>query len=198
MDRVNEFLSQNKIPIALSFVGLVLIIGGMFSSGLTKSTPAKLTIPKESLVKSEDLSQLEVDVSGAVNNPGVYSLPTDAPIEDAIKIANGFAPKANQEYISKSVNLSQKVSDGQKIYIPFAGESGVVLSAAIGNSSSTSSLIGVNSASADQLDSLPGVGPVTAQKIISSRPFGSLEELTTKKAVSKSVFDKIKDQIDLD
>src|SRR5205085_1673286 len=99
------------------------------------------SFPKESLVNAEQ--GIKVDISGAVNSPGVYSLPSSARVEDAIKTAGGFSETANGGYISKSLNLSQKLSDGQKIYIPVSGENtgGVVA----GTSTTTSGgKIGIN------------------------------------------------------
>lgn len=188
MDQFNQLLNQYKLPLILSLVGIVLIIGGVFSSGLLTK---EKEYPKESIVSKENLSEIKVDVSGAVNKPGVYSLPASGRVEDAIKIAGSFAANANQEYISKSLNLSQKVSDGMKIYVPFEGE--VVSGAVIGVASSGKTSL--NNATQRELEDLPGVGPVTASKIMSSRPYNEVEELLNKKVVSKSVFEKIKDLI---
>jgi competence protein ComEA len=198
---LSSLLSNPKLPLVLCLLGVVLIIGGLFSSGLASNFLNKpaASYSKESLVPTNQLSQIKIDVSGAVNKPGVYSLDSGARMEDVIKAAGGFSSKVNQEFVAKSLNLSQKISDGQKIYIPLEGEqASVVIGAAVnGAASSTNGLIGINSASTDQLDSLPGVGPVTSQKIVSGRPYSSLEDLTTKKIVSKSVFNKIKDLVDL-
>ena len=185
-----EKLEKFKLPIALSFLGLVLIIGGIFASGLTKQKPKDF--PKESLVQAQ--KTISVDVSGAVKNPGVYQLTEGVRIEDAIKAAGGFSQTANQEYISKSLNLAQKLSDGGKVYVPSEGEqvSSSVNSQVAGVSTNQ---VNINTATESELDSLAGVGPVTASKIISGRPYQSIEELTSKKVISKAVFDKIKDQL---
>lgn len=208
MESIDELLERYKVPLLLSGLGIVLIVGGIFASGLnghssstnksssSKSSAKASDFPKESIVNSTQVSEFKVDVSGAVGTPGVYSLTSDSRVEDAIKAAGGLKSDANQEYISKSLNLSQKIADGMKIYVPFEGESGagVVSGVAV---TPQSSIVGVNSASADQLDSLPGVGPVTAQKIISGRPYQTLDDLVNNKVVSQSEFTKIKDLIDL-
>ena len=106
-----EKLDQFKIPIALSFLGLVLISGGVFASGLSKARPKEF--PRESLVEGQKM--MSVDVSGAVNKPGVYQLKNGSRIEDAVKEAGGFANTANTEFISKYLNMAQKLSDGSKV-----------------------------------------------------------------------------------
>lgn len=188
MERINELLNQYKVALALSLIGLVLIIGGIFSSGILNKP--KL-YPKESLVDQKP-NTIKVDISGAVIKPGVYSIPVGSRVEDVIKASGGFAEQANKEYISKSLNLSQKLSDGQKIYVPFEGET-------VGGVAGVqaSSKISLNSATQSQLEALPGVGPATALKIIAGRPFADVNELLSKKAVSRAVFEKIKDLVDI-
>ena len=187
-----ERLEKFKFPIALSLVGTVLIVGGMVASGIERQN--QKTYPKESLVSTS--KNISVDVAGAVNKPGVYKIKEISRVEDAIREAGGFAKTANGEYISKSLNLAQKLSDGSKIYIPFIGESlsGVgVLGGVAGTS--TQSKVNINSATQSELEALPGIGPVTASKIISGRPYQKIENLLDQKIVTKSVFEKIKASI---
>lgn len=183
-----SLLDKFKLPIALSLVGIVLIIGGIFASNLTKLNPK--TYPKESLVDSQKL--ISVDVAGAVKNPGVFKLKDGARIEEGIKAAGGFAENANQEYISKYLNLAQKLADGSKVYIPFQGEQVSGSQAGVAGSSSQVK-VNINSASQAELEALPGIGPATASKIISGRPYQTVEELQGKKVVSNAVFEKIKE-----
>lgn len=114
-----ELIDKFKLPLALSLVGLTLIVGGFLASGLNKSKPKEF--PKESMVQSEKI--ISVDVSGAVNKDGVYQLKEGQRIEDAVNAAGGFSNDANQEYISKYINMAQKLVDGTKIYIPKNGDS---------------------------------------------------------------------------
>jgi len=202
MDRINEKLNEFKLPIGLLLVGGVLLVGGLFSSNLIQKPKSPENFPKESIVSAGEISEVKIDVSGAVNNPGVFSLNKESRIEDAVKLAGGFSDQASKEYISKRLNLSQKISDGLKIYIPFEGEqangqltmdNGQVAGAA----TSISGKIGINSAEQASLESLPGIGAVTAKKIIDNRPYATLEELLSKKAVSKSVYTKILELVDL-
>lgn len=205
MEGFNQKLNEYKLPIGLLLLGAVLLIGGLFSSNLIQKKETPKNFPKESIVSESQLSDVKIDVSGAVNNPGVFSLNKESRIEDAVKLAGGFSENASKEYVSKHLNLSQKISDGLKIYIPFEGEDslgvGVVGKVgAVGGEVagvSASGKIGINSADQASLEGLPGVGPVTAKKIMEKRPYASLEELLSKKAVSKSVYTKILELIDL-
>ncbi|OGE26724.1 hypothetical protein A3H85_01575 [Candidatus Daviesbacteria bacterium RIFCSPLOWO2_02_FULL_40_8] len=194
----DEYLSKYKIPILLSLVGGVLLIGGIISSGILQKTFVKSTqYPSVPSGQVPSLSKIKVDISGAVNNPGVYDLPLDSRVEDVIMAAGGVSEDANSEYLSKSINLAQKVTDGMKIYLPFVGEVGVVGGAGVAGSLKDKAIISLNQSSMTELESLPGVGPSTAQKIIDNRPYSSIEELLIKKSVSKAVYQKIKDQVSI-
>lgn len=203
---LDEFLSAHKLPLAMGLVGLVLLIGGAISSGVisktfVKSTKSGTGISQASVVSNP--AEVKVDVSGAVIDPGVYTLSSSSRVEDAIKAAGGVTGAVDPVYLSKSVNLAQKVSDGMKIFIPpnySPGSSSGQASAGQSTSLATSgvagqSVINVNEASLAELDKLPGVGPVGAQKIIDGRPYESIEELFTKKAVTRSVYEKIKEMV---
>ena len=205
MDRINEKLNEYRIPIGLLLVGGVLLVGGLFSSNLVSSKKEEASsFPKESIVKESDLTEVKIDVAGAVNSPGVFSLPKEARIEDAIKLAGGFNPNVDRVFVSTKLNLAQKVSDGLKIYIPFEGDEAGVTGTIGGIREngevagvSASGKVGVNSADQASLETLPGVGPVMAKKIIDNRPYNSIEELLNKKAVTKSVYSKILEFVDL-
>ncbi len=194
MENLKETLEKYKIPLALSLVGIVLIMGGVLAGSLNRSQ--KQNFPQESLVQKKDIS---VDVSGAVKNAGVYQLNNESRVTDAISVAGGFLDQANKEFISKYLNLAQKLSDGSKIYIPFEGESlagqGQAGSSGIVAGTGIQSKININTATQTEIESLPGIGPVTAAKIISQRPYRQVEELIEKKIVGQSVFEKIKDSV---
>lgn len=91
--------------------------------------------------------------------------------------------------------MAAKLVDGAKLYIPRKGESASSMSSDHAGVVDQSATINLNEASADQLDSLPGIGQVTAQKIISGRPYTDVQDLLTKKVVSNNVFTKIKDKV---
>lgn len=184
---MREQIEKFKLPIGLSLIGIVLIVGGML---LNKPYPATAGFPKESLIENQKL--ISVDVSGAVQNPGVYQLMTGSRIEDAVQAAGGFTQNANQEYISKSLNMAQKLSDGNKVYVPVVGEQTTWEES---RPTSQVNKVNINTATQAELEALPGIGPVTASKIISERPYQTIEELLDKKIINKTVFEKIKEQL---
>ncbi len=192
----DNFWHRFKLPIVLSLVGLVLIIGGVFSSGLNKSSSKDLPAGKQGFSKESLVSKklISVDVSGSVKNPGVYKLEDGSRIEEAINSAGGFSDEGDPEYISKHINLAQKLLDGSKVYIPKKGET--FSSNSAGSVAGVSAgKININTSSQSELESLPGVGPSTASKIIADRPYQQAEELLSKKIVGKAVFEKIKELI---
>lgn len=140
---------------------------------------------------------IQIDIEGAVVNPGVYELPAGSRVENAIVTAGGLSEEADEELLAKTVNRAAKVVDGGKIYIPIKGESSTLYDVSGNSSGSLERLVNINSASQSELEALPGVGPVTAGKIIFNRPYQTLEELISKKAVGQSLFEKIKPQLAL-
>ena len=116
-----------------------------------------------------------VDVEGAVRRPGLVRLPVGARVADAVLRAGGTTRLADRS----GVNLAAPVSDGQQVLVPRRGAAGVAPPASGG--AAASAPVSLSSATADQLDALPGVGPVTAQKIVDYRTqhgaFHSVDEL---------------------
>ncbi len=190
-DNFVQTIERFKLPILLSVLGIVLIIGGIFASGINHSKPKDF--PKESIVEAQKL--ISVDVSGAVEKPGVYQFKDGARIEEAISLAGGFSNSANKEYISKYLNMAQKLSDGSKVYVPSEGEAASGAQSGAKAVAGDQSKVNINTATQSDIEALPGIGPVTATKIIAGRPYQTPEDLINKKALSKSLFDKIKDLI---
>ncbi len=141
-----------------------------------------------------------VDVAGAVTTPGVFELPNGSRVQDAIAAAGGLAADADPS----SVNRAAPVTDGQQVYIPRAGETSAAAqgtgSAPMGGSGAAASdLVNINSATAEELDTLPGVGPSTAQAIIEDReangPFAAVEDLMRVSGIGEKKFEKLKASI---
>jgi competence protein ComEA len=107
--------------------------------------------------------------------------------------AGGLSLEADRNWVTQTLNLAAKVKDGDKIYIPFVGGSGQ--SQEPTGSDPAGKKININKASLSELDTLSGVGPVTAQKIIDNRPYAAVADIITKKVVSQKVYDTIKEQI---
>lgn len=189
-DRIQLLLRGNIVPILLGILGLVLVVIGVAQIFINKSEPSPLVFEEN----KEAASEIVVDVEGAVISPGVYSIDSKSRTVDALAAAGGLAEDADRVWVEKNINLAKRVSDGLKIYIPRAGEQ--VLSDSSSVSVGTAGpVININTASASDLDSLPGVGAVTSQKIIENRPYIETTDLLTKKILGQATYEKIKDKI---
>ncbi len=168
---------------------------------------------------SEPAKEIYVDISGAVNSPGVYKLTSESRVADLLSQAGGVSSKANFEWVSKNLNLSRRVSDSEKVYVPFqwdivegiasvaaleqeeqvVSEEGVVEqddeyeegSSNSDSGSSSGGLINVNTASLNELMELEGIGEAYGQKIIDNRPYKTSEDLVSKAKLSENLVKKI-------
>ncbi len=107
---------------------------------------------------------LVVDVAGDVRRPGLYKMPSGSRVDDAIAAAGGATQRAQLD----AVNLAAPVADGEQIVVPGSGAGGVAAASSPAGSSPSAPL-DLNSATLEQLEALPGIGPVTAQKIVDYR-----------------------------
>lgn len=153
---------------------LTMILGIIFLCALIgRYEPVEL-----SKVSSDTI---EVEIKGGVVNPGTYSLDRGASIEQLIDQAGGLSEKADLS----SISLLTELKHNDLIVIPMQDEQ-------------TQSLISLNGATSEQLQTLPGIGPSTAEKIITYRnetPFSSLEDLMNVKGIGEKTFEKLKDRI---
>ncbi len=148
--------------------------------------------------------QIVVDVVGAVVRPGVYHLPIGSRVGDAITAAGGFGPRVDADAIGAALNLAAPLKDGEQVRVPSrddvapstgtgGGSSGGGGSG--GGGGSAGALVNLNTATEAELDALPGIGPVTAGKIIEARakaPFKAVDDLRTRGLVGQKTFDQIK------
>ncbi|MEA2546158.1 MAG: competence protein ComEA [Chloroflexota bacterium] len=151
---------------------------------------------------------LVVDVQGAVARPGVIHLPTGSRVGDAIAAAGGFGPRVAADRVGRELNLAALLRDGDQVVVPSRDDGGAIPgSGGAGGSGGSSGASGapggsgpidLNRATASELDALPGIGPVTANKIIAAReerPFASVDDLRSRKVIGAATFDKIKDLV---
>ena len=154
------------------------------SSGLA---PAAATGPPSTVSPATVM----VDVAGAVRRGGVFRLPAEARIVDAIEAAGGVAKGANPD----AVNLAAHVVDGQRIYVPRLGE---MVPAVVDTPTATTtpSPVDLNSATVGELDHLPGVGPATAAAIVAHReqfgPFASVDDLASVHGIGPAKLDALR------
>lgn len=147
--------------------------------------------------------KIYIDLAGAVEEPDVYQVTSGARLKDVLVLANGLSAEADRIFFARNFNLARILQDQEKIYIPSKEEveKEIVKSASAVKGESTqntSSKININTASEAELDTLPSIGEITAQKIIENRPYNSVEELLEKKAVNKGQWEKIKELVTTD
>jgi len=139
-----------------------------------------------------------VHITGAVPRPGVYALPEGARVQDVISAAGGFLAEADKQFI----NLARVLDDGEFLEIPYAEGFSPVIPTPIPNiiqPGSDSDLININTASTFELETLPGIGPTIAQKIVDYReqngPFVSNEDIINVSGIGPGIYERIKDLI---
>jgi len=193
-DKIYDLLYFYKVPLIFALLAIFLL-GGALLIWRSNNQSAKISFSQEEGATTS--SKIKADIEGAIVRPGVYELMSGSRIQDLLIMAGGLLANADREWVDKNLNQAAKIVDGAKIYIPKTVAQGELGGQSVLGDKKIGDLISVNSASLSELDTLPGVGPVTAQKIIDNRPYQTLEELVNKKAVGQSVFEKIKSKISL-
>jgi competence protein ComEA len=209
----SEFFLLHKEQIVkagvIALIVLAALIAFLFHTGgkdeieLTED-PAVMTAEEAEAAErpEESTAIVVVDVSGAVVSPSVVRLDEGARVDDAIEACGGLADNADVS----TVNRAAVLHDGEKLYIPAEGED---VSAAQGSTAGVAApdagaqeqggLVNINTATAEQLQTLKGVGPATADKIIEYRTlygaFGSIEDIKNVSGIGDKTFDGFKDQI---
>ena len=136
---------------------------------------------------------LVVDVEGAVARPGIIELPAGSRVADALRLAGGYTDATDLAAAAATLNLAAPLTDGAQVLVPALGTTPAGGSAAPGGAGG---LVDLNSATPEELDALPGIGPVTVQKIVaarSERPFATLEEAVEREVLNNGQLEKIRD-----
>ena len=174
----------------------LLLVGGRF---VAPPAPARDAPPAERLLKAEPAAarKLVVHVVGAVHEPGLYELKEGSRVDDAIDLAGGPKPKAALEL----VNLAAPVADGQQVVVPARASPGSAAEGGAVAAGGAGGRVRLNSATLEELDSLPGIGPVTAQKILDYRTakgaFSSVDELDAVPGIGPARLEELKPLVDL-
>ncbi len=190
-----EFQLTRTRALALVAVALVgLLLGArLLHHGKPVAIPAPI-VPARA-ASAPVASAVVVDVVGAVHRPGLYRLHQGDRIADALARAGGAGRRADLS----AVNLAAPLADGEQVVVPRRGGQGAVGAAASAVGGSTPGPVHLNTATADQLDALPGVGPVTAQKILDYRSkhgaFSSVDELDAVPGIGPARMDTLRDLV---
>lgn len=181
----------------------LVILGGMFFF-LRRPEPEPISIlspePTATPLPTPTPRPLRIYVSGAVAHPDVYELPYDSIVKDAVEAAGGPTGEADLNQI----NLARRVYDEEQIYVPQKGEESFPVSppsspSLPSPSSQEGGKVNINMATAEELDTLPGIGPSIAQRIIDYRttngPFQSVEDIKNVRGIGDVTFEKLKDKV---
>jgi competence protein ComEA len=198
MDNVPELPFTRRRALAVACVLVVVLVGGsrLVSRGGSAAPPPPILPPA---TVSTTPARVVVHVVGAVRRPGLYRLSQGARVADAVARAGGATRKADVSL----VNLAALVSDGEQVVVPRRGAVGAaaggVAGAGAGAAGVPAGPVHLNGATVEQLDTLPGVGPVTAQKIVDYRQkhgaFTSVDELDAVPGIGPARLDELRDLV---
>jgi competence protein ComEA len=182
---LKQFMAIKPKELAVTAALLAAVGGAGFwalKPASSDSTPFKL-----------EQKQITVNVAGEVNKPGLYTLPFGARVQVAIRAAGGYSLKAEQSLVNPAAILE----DGEQLRVPSKDS---VEASSTGTSSSSASnvateRINVNTASATELENLPGVGPKMAAKLIAGRPYSSMNDLDKVKGIGPSMLKKLEPRV---
>lgn len=211
---VDTFWEKYKVEIILVMFSVLTAVFAfvIFFKNQTEFEKSKISVDKLVENKINPSSKILVEIAGAVLYPAVYEATSGARLSDLIQKAGGLSKQADKNFFTRNFNLARLVNDQEKFYIPTIEEikqglfnesnqqldynkpqSSQTLSAS--TVLKTANKINLNTASIEELDTLPGIGKVTAEKIIRGRPYVAVEDLKTNKIVTNSVYEKIKELI---
>jgi competence protein ComEA len=146
--------------------------------------------------------EIVVDVEGAVLQPGVHALPAGSRVADALAAAGGYSTRVDLAAAAEALNLARALADGEQIHVPAIGENAVAAgsgapapsSAGGAGGGGAGGLVNLNTATPEELEALPGIGPVTVQKIVAARqeqPFTSLDDAVTRGVIDRGQLEDI-------
>jgi len=174
-------------------VGLLSAGGIWLASSPPRGKPVQLSAPPT-------LAPIQIHITGAVYKPGVYTLSVNARVQDAVVAAGGFTDDANPH----SINLAAILQDGTQIWVPSVNPAEEIpeqqrYDNGGSNSIFSGVLININTATQEELETLPGIGPVIAKEIITYRQtqgdFKSIEELQKVSGIGPTIYEAIQNQI---
>ena len=186
----------------LASVGAAIGLLVMAALSPTDSRPVADGIPSPTTGASTSATQpasgeLLVDVQGAVRRPGVVRLAPGSRVADALKAAGGYSRQVDLNAAAGALNLAAVLADGAQVFVPMIGAAAPP-TAGGGSTGGGAGLLNLNTATPEQLEALPGIGPVTVQKIVAGRaeqPFATLDEMVERDVIDRGQLDDIRDLV---
>jgi competence protein ComEA len=181
-------LSRSQLIVYAAIAIAVLLIGARWirSGSAGPGGGPEASFAADSFQGDQGNGDVVVHVAGAVQRAGVYRLPAGSRVTDAVRRAGGFDGRANQD----AINLAARLSDGQQVVVPATG------TAPASSAGGQSGPVSLGSATAEQLDGIDGIGPVTAQKIIDFRDqhggLSSVEQLDEVDGIGPSTMETLR------
>ena len=170
------------VELGIGCVGITSVVFGWWHVMSASNQDIRCFFPQEN--SDEIFNPIVVSVAGAVKNPGIVSLKPGSRLSQAIEAVGGYAGDVDTAFLNRELNLSSVVSDQEQIFIPFSSS----IKDEVPSGEANSALISINTASASDLESLPGIGEKRAEEIIANRPYQQLVELTDKDIISDTLF----------
>lgn len=195
-----SYLKEHKQITKMAAIVLIMIAAVVFFGQNGEKDEIPIQLPEEaentevakSTTEGTEKADLYVDISGQVKKPGVYQVPDGTRLFEVIKMAGGLTIDADKD----GFNQAEVVSDGEKIIIPVKGEATDIVTTP---GTTSTGLININTADSTTLQEIPGVGPATADKIISYRNengrFMSKEDIKNVSGIGDKTYEKMKDKI---
>lgn len=180
---------MSRAPLSTRVLPLIgaLLVGLLLAGVLFLLTSQPRGVPVE-LLPPPTPAPMRIHVAGAVRRPGVYELRPGSIVRDAVEAAGGVVDEAELA----NINLAAGLAEGQRVYIPEAGEQALAVE-------SNSALVPINTATAPQLEQLPGIGPVLAQNIVDYRerygPYQRLEDLLEVDGIGPAKLEALRDLV---
>lgn len=191
-------LPGGRVLIGLAALAAVGLVGGYGVAMRAKPKPAKVSLSAPAARERDKTRKIFVHVGGAVRRPGLYLLAEGARVDDAVRAAGGVLEDADLD----ALNLAARVKDGDKILVPAKDAEGS--NDAGGNDAGAAhgqsgGLVNLNTASISDLDSLPGIGPALAQRILDFRErnggFRTVEDLLEVPGIGSKKFEELRELV---
>jgi len=222
--KISKYRIEILLGICSVLSGLLLLVTIFLQQNETnKNTNGKVLLEERNEAKEVKLDirkkRIFVEMSGAVYKPGVYEVEENSRLSDLLEMAEGLNKQADKSFFYRNYNQARILSDGEKVHAPSLEEvatgafieqpliifTNTITSTEDGSSDNSGSakssdeknLINLNTSKASELEELPGIGAVTAEKIVDGRPYTTIQELRTKNIVSESLFTKIESSLAL-